>query len=313
MKKAIFKSTVLLLSSILILTACNKKKDPKPDDDTAAQTQNGADDSRASSESDAALDDANTAIAGSQTMNGARMASFNGATLTWDTTIATGNTVTITYDGTTVTNGRTRTGSITAHVPHTTSWTTAGAVLTLTFNNLKATRVSDGKSITLNGTKTIQNVNGGDIKTLTPGTGSLVHKVRATNMSLTFDDGTMRLWNAAKTRTITRQTTYTWSTSVSGDTTVGGHANVAMWGTTRAGNTFYSIIQTPVVWSNDACLTYFAPISGVRIIQGLNHALTITFGVDATGAAEPSTTCPYGFKLDWVNDKGVARDVIRPY
>jgi hypothetical protein len=315
MKKLIFNSSVLLLSSMLVFTACNKKKDPTPSDDTAAQTQNGSDDSRASSESDAALDDANTAIGGHLSMNGARIASYPAGILSivYDSTSVNAKTVTITYDSSIVVNGRYRFGSISAHIPSNTTWTTAGAVLTITFHNLKAVRASDGKSITLNGVKTVQNVIGGDVKSLIAGSGSVVHKVRATNMSLTFDDGTTRMWNAARTRTITRQTTYTWSTSVSGDTTVGGHANVAMWGTTRAGNAFYSIIQTPVVWSNDACQTYFAPVSGVRVLQGLDHALTITFGVDATGAAEPATTCPYGFKLDWVNAQGVSREVIRQY
>ena len=93
MKKVILNSIVFLLSSMLIFTACNKKKDPQPADDTAAQTQNGSDDSRASSESDAALDDVNASISGSMTTNGARIASLFPYSLTWDTTTANANTV----------------------------------------------------------------------------------------------------------------------------------------------------------------------------------------------------------------------------
>jgi hypothetical protein len=312
MKKGIFKFSILLLSSMLVFTAC-KKKTEVTTDDTATQTQNGSDDSNASSESDAALNDANAAIAGSMTMNGARISALppGVSSVSYDTTTAAAKTIVITYDGTTVINGRTRTGTLTAHIPSTTNWSTAGAVLTLTFGNLKATRVSDGKSLTLSGTKTITNVNGGNIKTLGIGSGSLVHKVRTTNMSLTFDDGTTKTWNVARTRTITRSGTLSFSISTTGDTTLGGHSNVAMWGTNRAGNTFYSIISTPVVWNNTACAPYFVPVSGVRVIQGLDHALTITFGVTSTGVA--ATNCPYGFKLDWVNASGVAKEVIRPY
>jgi hypothetical protein len=321
MKKAIFKFSILMLSSTLIFTACTKKKEPTPTDDTSLQTQNGSDDSNASSESDAALNDANTAISGSITMNGARIAAYpvvaGASSVTYDSSSTTGKTIVITYDGTTVINGRTRSGSLTAHIPYATNWTTAGTVLTLTFTNLKATR-SDGKSLTLNGTKTITNVNGGNIKTLTSTcSGSLVHKIRSANMQLTFDDGTSRTWNVARTRTITCLGSGSFSISTTGDTTVGGNANVAMWGTNRAGNTFYSIISTPVVWNNTTCSIlgnyYFVPVSGVRVIQGLDHALTITFGVTSTGTAASAGTCPYGYRLDWVNAQGTAKEVIRPY
>jgi hypothetical protein len=322
MKKGIFKFSILMLSCTLIFTACNKKKDPQPADDTSAQTQNGNDDSNASSESDAALNDANTAIAGQIAMNGARVAAGltgAGATYVYDT-IATNKRITITYDGITQINGRTRTGTLTATIPLAKHWADTGAVLTLTFTNLKATRVSDGKSITLNGTKTVTNVNGGNIKTLTSTcTGSLVHKIRTTNMVLTFDDGTTRTWNVARTRTITCSSG-SLSISITGDTAIGVHSNVAMWGTNRAGNTFYSIISTPVVWKsttislNNICTAnaYFVPVSGVRVIQGLDHALTITFGVSSTGAIV-TTGCPYGLKLDWINAKGESKEVIRPY
>jgi hypothetical protein len=322
MKKGISKFSIIILSAALIFTACGKKKtDPQPADDTAVQTQNGNDDSNASSESDAALTDANTAISGSMTMNGARVAAYpvidGASSITYDSSVATGNTIVITYDGTTKVNGRTRTGTLTAHMPSGTSWTTAGATLTLTFTNLKATRVSDGKSLTINGTKTVTNVSGGNIKTLAIGSGSLIHKIRSTNMTLTFDDGTVRTWNVARTRTTTRSATSSFSISITGDTTIASHTQVAMWGTTRAGNTFYSMITSPIVWNNTACSIlgnpYFAPVSGTRIIQGLDHAVTITMGVTTTGAAATAGTCPYGFKIDWVNAKGESKEVIRPY
>jgi hypothetical protein len=312
MKKGIFKFSVLMLSATLIFTACNKKTDPQPADDTAAQTQTGSDDHNASTESDAALNDANTAISGSMTMNGARIAAYpviaGASSVTYDSSALTGKTIVITYDGTTPVNGRKRSGTLTAHIPSGTSWTTSGAVLTLTFN-LTATRTLDSKSITLKGTKTVTNVNGGNIKTI--GSGSLVHKIRATNMSLTFDDGTIRLWNVNRTRTITG-TPGNFTITITADTTVDGHSNVAMWGTTRAGNTFYSTIPTPVVWNNSACTPYFVPVSGVRVIQGLDRTLTITFGVSSTGTAVTSG-CPYGFKLDWVNAKGESKEVIKSY
>jgi hypothetical protein len=322
MKKGIIRFSILLLSSILIFTACNRKNDVTPDD-SSAQIQNGNDDHNASIESDAALNDANKAISDQIAMNGARIAAGPipivltgaGATYIYDST-ATDRRITITYDGTTIINGRTRTGKVVGTIPKKTGnvsvhWTTPGAVLTLKCTNLKATRVSDGKSLTLNGAKTVTNVSGGDIKTLAAtGTGSIVHKIKGTD-TLTFDNGGKRTWNVARTRTITKITNG-YSISISGDTTIDGHSRVAMWGTNRAGIAFYSTISTPVVWNDTSCSPFFVPVSGVRIIQGLEHALSITFGVDNSGTVV-TTGCPYGFKLNWVNVKGELKEVVRPY
>jgi hypothetical protein len=81
-------------------------------------------------------------------------------------------------------------------------WKDQGAQITLTFHDLKITRVSDNKSITINGTQTYTNVSGGLlINLLTLGT--ITHSITSSNMSITFDDGTQRTWNVAKQRVYT--------------------------------------------------------------------------------------------------------------
>ncbi len=87
------------------------------------------------------------------------------AIITLDT--ANGNRqITITYNGTNCALDRTRTGSVMITWPIGQLWSTAGAVVTVNFNNLAITRVLDNKTITLNGTHTYTNVSGGSLITL---------------------------------------------------------------------------------------------------------------------------------------------------
>jgi hypothetical protein len=313
MKKTLIKLSILSLCTGLIFTACKKTSDSTtPSSDTSQQTT-GADDSRTQNETDAAANDANTAMSSnsSTARTSAGGSLVEGATI--DSSLKATGKLTITYDGSTNVGGRTRSGSITLQLAGAgaTKWHTAGAVLTITFNNYKATRLSDGKSITLNGTKTITNVNGGNLATLSIGAGSLVHKIRSSNMMITFDDNTQRSWSIARTRTITRQSVTGFTISTVGDTTISGTTNVAAWGTTRLNSIFYSAITTPVVWNTANCL--YAPISGVRVISGISHALTITFGVDSNGNAATGSSCPYGIKLAWTNASSQAQTAVLAY
>src|SRR5207245_1590336 len=55
---------------------------------------------------------------------------------------------------------RTRAGQIKVQLTSGSHWGDVGAVLTLTYNSFKVTRLSDNKSIMFNGTKTLKNING---------------------------------------------------------------------------------------------------------------------------------------------------------
>ena len=81
-------------------------------------------------------------------------------------------------------------------------WKDQGASLTLTFQDLKITRVSDNKSITINGTHTYTNVTGGLLINLLI-LGTVTHSITSSNMSITFDDNTQRTWQVAKQRVYT--------------------------------------------------------------------------------------------------------------
>src|SRR6185436_4949787 len=77
-------------------------------------------------------------------------------------TMSNPRTLTITFDGnTTCFPNRKREGVIVVAMAQGVRWHNLGAVLTVTFQNFKITRLSDNKSITINGTQTYTNVSGG--------------------------------------------------------------------------------------------------------------------------------------------------------
>lgn len=84
---------------------------------------------------------------------------------------------------------RTRSGQIKVQLTTGTNWHLAGSVLTITYNNFKITRLSDNKTITFNGVKTLTNVNGHNWLTFLAGTSSFKYQSRAFNVNVAYDDG----------------------------------------------------------------------------------------------------------------------------
>jgi hypothetical protein len=304
--KKLFLSSVIMLSCIaIIFTSCKKDTDTTPDD-SSTQTVNGSDDSNFQTESDYALSDADNALSKNSTTQ--RMSAIPCGITSIDSTHA--DTLILTYTNEPTCNGlRKRNGTITlALSPAGAKWHQAGVTLTMTFTDYKVTRLSDNKSITFNGSAAITKTEAGTAFTLAIGD-SLHHKLRSSNMQVTFDNGTTRAWSVARKRTTIRTTLLTWTVSIAGDTTVGGNTNVAAWGTNRNGNTFYSTIPTPILWST-ACLS--GPMSGMRLIKGLDRELSITYGLDVSGNAVTSG-CPGYYKLNWTNVKGEAKQMVLSY
>ncbi|HSZ25581.1 MAG TPA: hypothetical protein VK766_07690 [Cytophagaceae bacterium] len=315
MKKISVKISMLALSLGLLLNSC-AKKDAEPDD-SAQQTTTASDQSNVTNESDQAVNDANTVLSGSST-NGrtdGNGPSLTGATI--DSTIA-GNWTTgkyvITYNGNDITGTRSRSGVITLQLTNG-PWSHPGCVLTITFSNYKVTRNATGKSITFNGTKTVTNVttgnNGSGYKYWnlpTDGVTSIDHTVRG-SFAITFDDGTVRTWEIARHRKVTRTSNLAFDLTLSGDTSINDVANTDVWGVNRAGENFQGAITTPIVFSTSC---FFEPVSGVYTLQGLKRNLTVTFGVNSDGTIS-TATCPYGFKFDWTNLSNVQKEVIHAY
>jgi outer membrane murein-binding lipoprotein Lpp len=331
------KTTILHRFAIIaaitgtILTGCKKdNNNTASQTDTDLNTQSD-DQARVSNETDAVSDDVNASLSASGTIAGSsitpgvrygvttdgggpdtlKQASICDAVVVADT-VSNPHTLTITYNGTNCSGNRTRTGVVVISIPAGQQWKNQGATVSVSIQNLKITRISDKKSITFNGTHLYTNVSGGSLTQLYLGTvSSITHTVSSSNMSITFDNGMQRTWSIA------RQRVFTFSNSVAKVTETGFHTDgttqaISEWGTNRFGNTFTTVISQPLVISSGC---NFQLISGQAQLTNAAGMTTITFGLDATGAA---TGCPvvgayYYFKLVWAGNGGKVYTFILPY
>ncbi len=206
------------------------------------------------------------------------------------------NTYYITYNGLSCNGRRNRTGKIEIRKKVGTHWGQAGAAIIYKYINFTVTRVATNKSVTLNGTKTYVNVNGGQRWQV--GTTIDAYVVRASgSMLASFDNGTSRTWNVA------RQLTYTGTSgqillTIDGFGTSNDYQNLVVWGTNRQGEEFFTQITQSIV-CRQTC--DWDPVSGIKIhqIPSDSKSATITFGYNDNNEPITGDECPTRYRVDW--------------
>jgi hypothetical protein len=332
--KHVLLATVITASGLIV--ACSKNNSTggsgsTSNGTTVAEVQTESDDNtQVSNEMDAMNNDVNNSLNASPTFSGASYSgsvadgkgvvtdggggsinidySICDATVTTDT--ANGlRQIIITYNGTNCWGNRTRTGVVVISIPVGVRWRDSGAVVTVSIENLKITRIRDGKTITLNGTYTYTNVTGGLLKDLAT-LGTITHTIAADSVTIQFADSATRVWSVAKQRVFTYNDGVVITTT--GTHSDGTNNDVAIWGVNRYGNSFETLITQPMV---------IAQSCDYRLTSGQTETirpaltLTITYGLDSNG--DP-TGCPgngyYYFKAVWVlNGSGKTYTFIAPY
>lgn len=236
--------------------------------------------------------------------------------------------VRIHYDGVTYVNNRIRSGAITIQLISGNYWKDTNAIIWIKFDSLICTRKKDGKSITLNGSKTITNVSGGLVSKL--GTlgytyTQIIHRIQApqdsNGLEVTFDNGKTVSWHTDRTRTISLAATTSigiipireYRYTLSGNYSTANNSNLAWWGTNRNGEPFYDAIPTPIVY--DESIDWLGPISGEVKITGITKELDITYGVDQNGnpVVNPTINTTLYYKLSWTDFSGKSRTAVEPY
>ena len=316
--KTRFLLPIAVVLSLSFFAACTKEKGAETETDYNTETTTHTDDqSRFSGEIDAVSNDADLALEVTTSFAG-RQAATEGimttdgiqpicdAVITFDTA-SNPRTITITYNGTACIGTRTRTGVVVLSMANNTRWKNAGAVINVTFQNFKVTRIADNKSITINGTQAYTNVTGGLLINLP--TQAVTHTITSSNMSVTFDDNTQRTWQVARQRAFTYSNGIVVTTT--GTHTEGNTSGIAEWGTNRFGTAFTTAITQPLVFTQ-ACNARL--VSGKVVHKTSLYSAAVTFGLDAAGNA---TTCPgtgnYYFKLVWTGPLGREHSSIWPY
>ena len=217
--------------------------------------------------------------------------------------------ITIAYNGSDcwVDHKRVRSGKIVITIPVGVRWKDAGAVVTVTFENLKIVRLRDHKTVTLNGTYTYTNVTGGLLKDL-PTLGTITHTIAADSVTIRFADSATRVWSVAKQRVFTYSDGIVVTTT--GTHSDGTNNDVSVWGTNRFGNSFETMIVQPMV---------IAQSCDDRLTSGETETIrpavttTVTYGLDVNG--NPAG-CPgsgyYYYKIVWTKN-GKTYTFIAPY
>jgi hypothetical protein len=316
-------ATLIVVAGLVI--ACNKSNSTTgnssgtstaPNNSTAQVETQADDESQVNTELANAEDDINNSLNTSATFNGVGTAGtgtglqilYNlcDATITTDTADGQRELI-ITYDGLGCAGHRTRTGVITISIPIGTHWKDKGAVVTVNIANLRITRLRDKKTIIINGTYAFTNVTGGLLRDLAS-LGTITHTVTADNLSVQFADSATRTWSVAKQRVFTYNNGVVITTT--GTHSDGANNNVAVWGVTRYGNTFETLITQPMVISQDCD---WRLTSGATETIRKAVTLDLTYGLDSSGNP---TSCPgtgdYYYKAVWTIG-GKTYTFIAPY
>ena len=294
-KNLIHLAMMLVAVVALALSSCKKEKIDNGKADPASMEQLSSDENNVEN----IMNDAEGDISSVMSNNGNfKSTEFLPCNATLDSLAVANDTVTmyITYNGLNCNGTRTRTGKIEIKKKVGTHWEQAGASIIYKYINFTVTRVATGKSITLNGTKTFVNVNGGHRWQVGTFITSYVQRASG-SMTASFENGTSRTWNVA------RQLTYTGTPgqlvlTVDGFGTSGEFANLVVWGTNRQGEEFFTQISQSVV-HKQAC--DWNPVSGVKIhlIPADSKSATITFGFDSNNQPIVGDDCPTRYRIDW--------------
>jgi hypothetical protein len=293
--KNLIRLGIMLFALITFgIAGCKKDKNKDNSVDSASMQQLVNDETSFNNADNDALNDANEVLSKS----GTKSTLWIPCNATLDSSAVVSDSITyyITYNGLNCSGNRLRTGQIEVKKNVNDHWSTAETKVYVKLVNLTVTKVSNQKTMTLNGTKIYENVSGGLVSQLGNGVTTVVHKVTG-SVTATFDDNTTKTWNIARQRTFTGTPTDLVMT-VDGFGSADGYGNLVVWGTNRHGEAFYTQIISSVV-HRQAC--GWDPCSGVKIhqIPGDGKKATVTFGYDANNQPITGTNCPTNCKIDW--------------
>lgn len=307
-------TTCLLAGIALSLSACKKDASeaapqPQPQQPADQIQVHNTDQNNFANESDAVNADVLASVESSAYFSGRTTSTLQNASCDAEVSVDTmAKKITVTYKGGSCLPGRVRTGKVVMQLTTGNRWKDVGAVLTLTYDNVKIAYGDAKKYIVLDGTQTLTNESGGRMIDLFM-RNTITHTLRSSNMSITFEDGTKRTWQIARRRVYTNNNGLV--LTVTGLHTDGSRNAISEWGTNRFGQPFSTAISSAIVVKQDC---------NFRITEGaISHAIEagvadIQFGLNATGAPTP---CPasgnYYFKLTWTPKTGNPVSVIRPY
>ena len=305
--------TLLVCWLLLMISSCKKDSGNNDNEQLDASTQQFNDDSnRYKSESDQADADINEQLRGMNGFGTAAPAASLPCGVSIDVSQLSQKIVTFTFDGVTrcFIPQRIRAGKIKVQLTSGNLWQDVDAVLTITYDSFKVTRVSDNRSIMFNGVKTLRNINGNDWVAFLSSNFTLKYQERAKDMQVTFDNNLHATWNSARITewTYTNNGIPQFNFTCNGDTTINGVSYVDSYGTNRFNHDFVTYYISPL-HSNTHCGLWM-PTSG-QLVHWIGRNFILFLGVDQNGNPVLSG-CAYGFKVTWTANNG-SQSAVFPY
>ena len=280
----------------LSLAGCKKDKNTETYPAPVSLQQLSDDDESMESAMNESMNDVNNFLSGGNLKSTERRIPCNASV---DSTAIVNDTINIfiDYHGLNCNGTRYRTGKVEIKRQVGTHWFQQGATVMVKHIDFTITKVSNQKSITLNGIKVHQNVSGGVIWQLGNGTSAIVHRTWG-QVSVTFNNGSTRIWNIARQKTYTGTSPDSLVLTIDGFGSADGYDNLLAWGISRDGESFYTQIIQPVV-HRQVC--DWDPSSGIKkhVAPADSKSATLTFGYDKYDAPITGDECPAKYKLDW--------------
>lgn len=296
LKKAYYSLAILLTVAAISFSSCKKDKDEKDQNNPETVTGFITDEMSVDQAIDHTFDDIDFLMR----INHEKSVYNPPCNATIDSTSVINDSITyyITYNGLSCNGKFNRTGRVEYKKKAGTHFFMQGATVVIKHINFTITRVSTGKSVTINSKKNFTNVTGGYPGLLgQSGFDTLIHKIEG-QMQVSFNNGTSRLWSVAKQRTLTGEND-NYTLTVEGFGTSGTYTNLVAWGTNRNGEEFYTKITQPVVFKQ-AC--DWNPVAGSKFhdIPSQDKSALVIFGYKEN---QPITgnECPTHFRIDWRN------------
>jgi hypothetical protein len=304
----------------LVAISCKKStnNDSIVDESTQARVQSD-DASMVQQESESADDDVSNTMSSSARFCGLGNVFNSGGNLPADIDTSnpgsTAKRIIITYNGTTI-GCRKRTGTITIDLLNAPKWVEPGATLKYTFTNFKVENVCTNRSVRINGERYVTNVFGGNLYRLKTGLVQMLrHKIRTGSIGFeaTFTDSSgskTAVWNVARLTTI-NATGNNYFFNAAGDTTINNKPATESWGTTRFGNAYQTVFNTPVR-SNTFCKIW-RPTSGFVTHTVGNINATVEFGLNANGNSVGPNDCASFYRITWTLPNGTSSNTLLMY
>lgn len=315
MKKALITVLGITTALSISLTSCKKKADDATPATTAQEVTQASDQSALS---DATNEVMNSVTTGLNQSSAARMASagslVSNATVKMSSNM---DTLYINFAGLNEDNTRSRSGKITVYLTSSLRWFDKGAQWKVDFGSgLTVTRISDGKTVKLLGSKTVTNVTGGNVFAAAGSThaaDSVTHKISG-NLQLIFDsETTERTWTISRTRTITNMGSSTYNVKFMGDSLNSAYLPyISETGTTRFGTTFVTSITSPLILEYCAASARYKFVSGSVTHSVNGKTFSVTYGVNLAGAPVTSQCDAAAILVKYTNASNSLSQVVIP-